>query len=52
MTTDMTFMLLSLFFKMLIPLVIIGVIIFLVVTDTNKKKGNERAGETRKSEYR
>ena len=40
MTTDMTFMLLSLFFKMLIPLVIIGVIIFLVVTDTNKKKGN------------
>ena len=38
--TDLTFALISLFFKMAVPLVIIGVIIFLVVTDTNKKKGN------------
>ena len=38
--TDMTFFLISLFFKMAVPLVIVGVIIFLVVTDTNKKKGS------------
>ena len=38
--TDITFFLISLFFKMAVPLVIVGVIIFLVVTDTNKKKGS------------
>ncbi|MDO4864148.1 MAG: DUF2157 domain-containing protein [Ruminococcus sp.] len=38
--TDLTFALITLFFKMSVPLVIIGVIIFLVVTDTNKKKGS------------
>ena len=38
--TDLTFVLISLMFRMAVPLVIIGVIIFLIVTDTNNKKGS------------
>lgn len=38
--TDLTFALISLMFRMAVPLVIIGVIIFLIVTDTNNKKGS------------
>lgn len=40
MGADITYALIAMFFKMLIPLVIIGIMIFLVVTDTNKKDAN------------